>query len=304
MSERGSGGRCAEWARDAGIDLAGTAPQCDIFVIVEHPLPWPGNLGDDPLLSALERAAVEAAGPDRSVRLQAVAVDPNQPIRRVNVFNRGGSPFTGYSRAEAFGIPAQLAGLVARLVAATPLSVTADRVTNVLVCTHGSRDACCGSFGTRLWLDVKGAVDGVRLWRTSHTGGHRFAPNAITFPDGNYWGQLDADLLRGVVDRTLPVDVAAAHLRGCAGFSVKVQVADRAIFALRGWGWLDCARFGEERSPNRVELCFESPDGERGSYLVWVDQTRLTPVPDCGSDPAGAVTFQPEFSVSRVEAST
>jgi hypothetical protein len=295
--------RCAAWAREVGLDPGGTAPRADVFVIVEHPLPWPSDLGDDPLLSALERIAREHAGSGRSVRLQAVAVDPEALTRRVIVFHGGSPPFSGYGRLEGAGIPEQLPEIVAGLVGAEPQPPVTGRVTDLLICAHGSRDTCCGSLGTRLWLDLDGSLD-VRVWRTSHTGGHRFAPTAITFPDGNYWAHLDADRLRGVVDRTLPAETAAGHLRGCASFTPNVQVADRAVLARLGWGWLDCARFGEQRSPRRVQLCFEAPDGERGGFDVWVDEARQMPVPDCGGDPATATKVQSEFRVARLKAWT
>jgi hypothetical protein len=237
------------------------------------------------------------------LRLQAVAVGRTQPVRRVIVFNSGSPPFSGYSRSEAVGTPEQLPGLVASLVMAEPAPVSLKKVTDVLVCTHGSRDTCCGSLGTRLWRDLEDGLEGIRVWRTSHTGGHRFAPNAITFPDGNYWGYLDVEVLHGVVNRSMSADVAAAHLRGCAAFSPKVQVADRAVLARRGWGWLGCYRSGEELSSHRVELTFESFDGERGGYLVGVEETRMMPVPDCGGDPANAAKFHPEFAVSHLEVS-
>jgi hypothetical protein len=297
--------RCASWARVVELDPAGTAPTTDVFVLVEHPLPWPKDIGDDPHLAALQRVASEhAAG--RSVRLQAVAVEAGATTRRVVVFATGAPPFTGYGRSEAAGAPDELPGIVADLVAAPPAAPApaGSRTTDVLVCTHGSRDACCGSQGTRLFMDADGAIDGVRVWRTSHTGGHRFAPTAITFPDGNYWAFLDRPALEGIVDRTLPAAEAATHLRGCAAFSPAAQVADRAVLAQQGWGWLDCARSAEERSPRRVEVTFETPGGERGGYDLLVEEGRMMPVPDCGGDPQLAKKSQPELRVASLQPRT
>ena len=300
MSDDGRPPRCAVWAREVELDPAGTAPRSDIFVLVEHPLPWPNDIGDDPLLAEVERAARAQAAAGRSLRLQALAVDHASPTRRVVVFAGSDAPFSGYGRLEASGTPDQLADIAATLVASEPPEPVVGRVTDVLVCTHGARDACCGSFGTRLWRDVETA--GLHVWRTSHMGGHRFAPTAVTFPDGNSWAHLDPPLLAGIVDRSLPADVAAAHLRGCAAFSPSVQVADRGVLALRGWDWLSCARFGEERSANRVELCFQAPGGAHGTYDVGLADGRMMPVPGCGDDPADAAKTQAEWRVTRVRA--
>ncbi len=292
--------RCAAWAREVGLSAAGTAPRTDVFVLVEHPLPWPSDLGSDPLLHALEKVAAEHAGPGRSVRLQAVAADTQRTLRKVLVFQAAASPFTGYARAEGLGSVEDLPGLVAGLVSVEPRRQGPQRVTDVLVCTHGSRDTCCGSMGTRLWKELEETLPDVRVWRTSHTGGHRFAPTAITFPDGNYWAHLDSGLVRGVVRRTLDPAVAAHHLRGCAAFPPAIQAADGAVLASRGWEWLDCARFGDERGPTRVELCFEAPNGERGSYDVLLEEGRTMPVPDCGADPALAKKSQAELTVASM----
>jgi hypothetical protein len=266
-----------------------------VFVLVEHPLPWPHDIGDDPLLAVVECAAREAAG-GCTVRVQAVAVDPTSATRRVVVFRATRSPFCGYGRVEAHARPDGLPSLVRALVAADPPRPDAG-VTDVLICTHGTRDTCCGSLGTRLWKDARG--DRVRIWRTSHTGGHRFAPTAVTFPDGNCWAFLDPDLLGGILDRSLDPERAVAHLRGCAAFSPAVQVADRVGLADRGWDWLASSRFAEERTPTRVELCFQAPDGARGGYDVCVSEGRRMPVPDCGNDPATASKSQVELKITH-----
>jgi hypothetical protein len=272
-----------------------------VFVLVEHPLPWPSDLADDPRLAEVQRVA-ERAAPDRTVRLQAVVPEPSARVRRVIAFIASADPFRGYGRVESTAAPEALSEVVAELVGSTPPPVQTGIVSDVLICTHGSRDSCCGSLGTRLWLEQDRAE--VRVWRTSHTGGHRFAPTAITFPDGNYWARLDADSLAGIVDRTLDPVVAAAHLRGCAAFSPVGQVADRAALATRGWPWLDVARFVEERSPSLVELCFESAAGERGGFVVRVESVRTVPVPDCGADPADATKHQTELRVIGVDTSS
>jgi hypothetical protein len=294
-----SADRCATWARQVDLDPAGTAPRVDVFVLVEHPLPWPADVTDDPLLARVERAARAAAGADRGVRVQAVAVDPPALERRAIVFASGPGPVRGYGRLEAAARPEHLPDLVASLVATEPPRPGRGGVTDVLICTHGSRDTCCGSLGTRLWKETP--ARGVRIWRTSHTGGHRFAPTAITFPDGCYWAFLDPTTLTGIVDQTLAPAVAADPLRGCAAFAPPVQVADRAVFAAQGWDWLARARFGEQRGTHRVELCFEAPDGACGSFDVCLEDKREMPVPACGEPASEAAKAQVEWGVTRVQ---
>lgn len=59
-----------------------------------------------------------------------------------------------------------------------------------LICTHGSRDACCGTLGGKLYKNLleqdllqQKTDSGIPvIWQTSHLGGHRFAPTILQFP--------------------------------------------------------------------------------------------------------------------------
>jgi hypothetical protein len=228
------------------------------------------------------------------------ALGPAQTQRRVVVFDRGEGPFAGYRRREGSASVEDLPGLVEDLIrmGAKPSS-TLD-VTDALVCTDGARDRCCGSMGTRLWQAVEEGLDTVWIWRTSHTGGHRFAPTAITFPDSACWAYLDEALLRSVIDRSLSPLEAWSRLRGCTAFRPAVQAADGAVQAQRGWEWLSYARQGRERQTNRVELLFEAPNATRGRYDVELQPGRELPIPECSTDPAGAVKSQIELNVVRL----
>ena len=292
--------RCASWAREQGVDPGGTAPRFDTLVLVEHPLPWPRDVADDSELARLAQIATKAAGPGRTVRFQVAAAAPERRERRVVVFDRGPGPFAGYGRAEGSAPANGLAHLVADLVSSSVAPPSSLNVTDVLICTHGTRDRCCGSMGTRLWMAAQQRVLGVRVWRTSHTGGHRFAPTAITFPDGCCWAHLDDEVLAALLDRTLPAELAVQHLRGCSAFEPALQVADGAALAARGWPWLSCARVGSESSPSRVELSFEEPIGLRGAYDVVLERGRELPVPDCGADPKASAKSQAELKVSSL----
>lgn len=194
-------------------------------------------------------------------------------------------------------------------------------VIDVLVCTHGSRDVCCGSGGMRVYRDLVAlAVPGVRVWRTSHTGGHRFAPTAVTFPDGRAWASLDAELLAGIVTRSLASATAAQHDRGCAAFGDPfAQVAEAAAFAVEGWAWLDHARTVEitrsAADDRRTATVTARPIGTSNSgtgngdsvsgepvvYRVEVAVSRVVPVPDCGRPLAEARKSSTELEVVSLE---
>jgi hypothetical protein len=173
---------------------------------------------------------------------------------------------------------------------------------DVLVCTHGKRDVCCGSQGTALVMalsaDPARFGGTVRLWRTSHTGGHRFAPTAIVLPQGTAWAFLDADALRRIVGREGPLDDLLPRYRGCPGVGpAAVQVLEREAFRSIGWGWLDWWRSGSvvDADAGLVRIDATSPAGEARTWEGVVEIARQVPVPECGAPIEAAKKAEPEY---------
>jgi hypothetical protein len=314
--------RCADFARAETLAPAGSAGTSAGIVALELPLPWPREITDHPEV-ARSAGDVAAAG----LRLQALALDParspevrSPEVRRMFTFVRPVGPFRAYDTAEwvlaSTDVASALAALAAGVnggsgasaVAPAQLVADGDRAgRQVLVCTHGVRDRCCGAQGTRLAAALPGLGAGVRSWRTSHTGGHRFAPTAVVLPEGTAWAYLDVQTLVGVVDRTLDPRVAARHYRGCTGLDgPEVQAADGAALGAAGWAWLDHARAGtvveRDGTTARVRLEGTAPDGTRTVFDADVETVRTMPVPDCGRPVAEAKKAAPELAVRRLDA--
>jgi hypothetical protein len=156
------------------------------------------------------------------------------------------------------------------------------RVRDLLVCTHGSRDICCGKFGYPVYdlLRRRHAARGeLRVWRTSHIGGHRFAPTMIDYPEGRYWGHLEPWAAEKVAARSGPVSDLGPFYRGWGGLrSPSEQVAEREIFALEGWAWTGYLKeghvlaSGDDRA--EVRIVYRSRDGAvSGAYGATVEAT-------------------------------
>lgn len=66
----------------------------------------------------------------------------------------------------------------------------------VLVCIHGSRDCKCGERGGDMFKILKdmvqmtGLTNSVKIYGISHIGGHKYAPNTIMYPSGDWHGNL------------------------------------------------------------------------------------------------------------------
>jgi hypothetical protein len=203
---------------------------------------------------------------------------------------------------------AEVRDLLAAL-AADPLADHRDRASavgesppEVLVCAHGRRDPCCGRWGTLLHVELAARWTGVRVWRCSHTGGHRFAPTAITLPDGRAWAYVDAELLDGIVQRTGDVHELAAHDRGTTALDPWAQVVERGVFVEIGWAWLDIdlmTSTTEVAADGRSATVTLTWDG--GSAVGEVDVTRVLPVLVCGEPPEQATKSSPEFALRSLE---
>jgi hypothetical protein len=316
--------RCSGFARSEELDPAGTAGSYRGYVALEIPLPWPREITEHN-----EIAPAAAALKAGSLRVQGVvpgaARSPED--RWMATFVRPPGPFDRY-RATTWSVPAGavtdalvgFAGAAGRpptaaededpgapgpVVSAGPARRVAEGEAagrHVLVCTHGARDACCGSLGTRLSTALPGLGAGVHVWRTSHTGGHRFAPTAVLLPEGTVWAYLDLDTLVGVSDRTLDLGEAASRYRGCTGLDgAEVQAVEREALRAVGWSWLDHRRHGcvldRDGGQTRVRLDGVAPGGAHTSFEATVEVARMVPVPDCGKPLDQAAKSAPELRV-------
>jgi hypothetical protein len=186
-----------------------------------------------------------------------------------------------------------------------------SRVRDILVCTHGSHDACCGKFGYPVYATLRygyaAASEGqLRVWRTSHIGGHRFAPTLIDFPEGRYWGHLEPEAIEKLVLRKGPVSGLRQFYRGWAGLSGKFeQIAEREIFAREGWGWTRYLKSGktlkadqnEDRAEVRIE--YATSGGNAGAYEATVEANG-TVMTLCNSGPEPLQEVK-QYRVSRLE---
>ena len=250
--------RCSAVARVEGFPTVGTAGDQRGFLLVDWPLPWPADIA-----AIAELAPVHEAARQAGVRVQAVV--PHGGTARVVLYRRPDGPgFAGYDRTASV---APAAGVVEAALALLAMELLADPAV---------RDA------------------GYAVGRTSHTGGHRFAPTAIVLPQGTMWAHLDRGTVARILRRTGPVADVLALYRGSTGIGAPaLQALERHAFAEIGWGWLDWRREGREVSEGVVALAGDAPTGERAAWEAVVT-SRARPVPDCGKPLAEARKESPE----------
>jgi hypothetical protein len=104
----------------------------------------------------------------------------------------------------------------------------------VLVCGHGTRDACCALRGSAVFGALRENVPTEDLWLSSHQGGHRFAANVLLLPAGIQLGRITPDDAAVIVSDALQGRIALEHYRGRVGYTAREQAAELAIRESRG----------------------------------------------------------------------
>lgn len=315
--------RCASRSRLAGLDPIGSAGSHSGYLLADVALPWPSDVGR---LEGVAATLALLAG--TAIRFQAtvpvgdprvVLYGPAGPIRAWRSGSGGGpaSPPSLVRRELALdgATPGSLAAVTARLLAGDGGGAPGPQ-REIIVCTHGRRDVCCGARGSRLHLELVAdpgilaraaaqpgnegpAGAGVDVRRTSHTGGHRFAPTAVVFPEATAWAYLDVDVLRAVVSRSGPLSEVLGHYRGWSGLaSPSLQALERAVLAEVGWELFDCPRWGEDLGAGTVRLHVKGPGSSSATWQARVVPGRRVPRPECGQPVAEVTKSEAELVLS------
>lgn len=332
--------RCSAHAAGIGTDPGGTSIAADAVALVEAPLPWPKPVFANGLLEGFRPMTDLQVGPTRVLATvppdtadRDNTVPPDERAQRSTIpvalhWRVGAGTQSAYFEADG---PDGLRGLFAHLADQSPADPVpqgagfasvgyAENERAVLICTQGSHDVCCGSEGTRLAADFEAvlrtyrdadvnepytgaptASGRVAVYRVSHTGGHRFAPTAMTLPDGRMWAGIEAGEIATILDRTADTAAMASRCRGWWGAPTgPAQVAERAVFTRVGWPLEDMARQVRFR-PSGAGWEVEVVAAEAGrAWTVSVEAGRTVPTIACralGGLPAKPAT---EFTVTDI----
>ena len=215
--------RCSRGARERSDPFFATAPPAQRWLLVEHPGPWgPQALSgagfDAHLVAAIDVFCREYGARFQLIRRTAARGVPSGNGGRFAVVDsRVGHETARWGSVDS---PADLPAALADLDAST----TPSSEPFYLVCTHGRHDACCAMRG-RPVAAVLAAAHPERTWETTHTGGDRFAANAILMPHAIVLGQVDATEALAIAERYDAGEVVAHGMRGRAGLAPAVQGA-------------------------------------------------------------------------------
>ena len=218
---------CSDLSLAAGEPLAGTAARVDVWLLLEYNPVWRAKAVTDNDLSAevtawLDRQMESMTDRGLQPRLQFIR-QPELDREQITLF---AGTAEGLYRAEVGDY-----GAVTDLDLATdPGSASMPRVeeSQYFVCTNGQRDLCCARFGLPAYARLREIV-GERAWQTTHVGGHRFAPNVLTLPQGVLYGRVRPEDVPRFVEDVEAGRLARDHVRGRSALPAEAQAAEMVL---------------------------------------------------------------------------
>jgi hypothetical protein len=275
---------CADASRQAGEDIIGSAANYQTYVLVQCPTPWEYEAFDSKHIPYnLQSLVEEVTRAKLPVRFLLIANNQtkNTDNTKVLIYDKSQREFSrGYNKQE-FNVEniEKVAGVVKQYLAGEVPSceVEMSQTRDILVCTHGSHDQCCARYGNPFYAQAVATISelglrDVRVWKASHFGGHRFAPTAIDFPDGRYYGALDGASFKSILMRVGEIQCFNQVYRGWGILPHPLQVLEREFILRYGWDWFNYKVAGKiieqnsDKSLIQAELGFEKPNGFGCSY--------------------------------------
>ena len=239
---------CSVQFDDADVSTFGTAARAEFWLAVEQTGPWGRNAATESHLPADLGRQLDKECSRRGGRLSLLRA----PGQHADAHHQGGrTAYLAFAGLHPWLLvarevtPGELASLDFDALAAgdregvrTSLPRAVDAPPILLVCTNGRRDVCCALRGRPVALEAAAASPG-RVWESSHTGGHRFAPTGVLLPFGATLARLDADLCAAVLGAAraghLPARaLGPRHDRGRSALAPAAQAAESWVRAEHG----------------------------------------------------------------------
>lgn len=315
---------CTAWLK--GLDPVGYASNITRMVALERELPWQSRASDclptyfQPAYDHAKRIKVgtQTAGSVMGISNLVLTVPEKETtvdgMKRILIWERPTSLFAKYIRYE-YLLPDwvledfcwALAFDADQLMQFDKFLVDHERpMRDFLVCTHGSRDAACGKYGYKLYSELKALShrqSDVQVWRSSHFGGHVFAPTMIELPAAIYWGNLDKYPVQNIVNRAGNIAGIKSVFRGWSGAPAGfAQAADREMVLTGGWHWLAVPRQIKVIEQDRSE----KPRWATVQIVTLQEVILLTVeishhIETLSSSKGGAIKKYPQYRVTRLE---
>lgn len=290
---------CSLVSKANGEDLIGTAGTCEHWLIMEVPQPWPQEIfQQNPIIKPVIGLFQELIF-QHGVNLKPILIAPDREyshpgFTRIFYYYRPAKLFSQFEKQE-FVVPeskaADLLTAIFQQLIQQPNNLSqfqqyqqqTSHIRELMVCTNAQVDLACGRFGTPIYRQLRKEYapvsnEKLRVWQTTHFGGHQFAPTLIDLPQGCLWGHLESDVLDLLVQQNNSVSGLRQYYRGWTGLSKFEQIAECKIWMQSGWNWLNYLKAGKVLAMEKdgdwaeVRIDFALPDGSTsGAYEARIE---------------------------------
>ena len=275
---------CSDNSRKLGEEIIGTASNCETYILIECSPPWHTQALNSRLIpDNLRQLIADTKSTRISVTFLLIANDiSHKKYETTLIIYQKKSGISNGFRQQEFKLDniEQVATTVRKLLWSKLSDVEPEipRKRDILICTHGSHDQCCARYGNRLYFYLKDklipnlGLENIRLWRSSHFGGHRFAPTMIDLPEGRYYGNISAELCPSILTRKGDIKVLRQIYRGWGILAPPIQVLESELIVQHGWKWFDnkvATKIIEQNTDNsklQVEFVVQEPYGYVYNY--------------------------------------
>jgi hypothetical protein len=274
---------CSDYSRQTGEDIIGSATNYQTYVLVECPPPWMSEAFNSKWIPRNLRILVEEVKRAKlPIRFLLIANDSSHKVEdtTVLIYQRQEGLSNGYRKQEfKLANIEQVAAVVQKWLSgiSSASEINTSETRDILVCTHGSHDKCCAKYGNPFYFNAIATIsdlylDNVRIWKSTHFGGHRFAPTIIDLPEGRYYGVLEQDSFKAILTRTGDIQCLNKIYRGWGILPTALQILERELILRHGWDWFNYKVAGkilEQSLDNNTilaELTFENTFGSVYTY--------------------------------------
>lgn len=261
------------------LSMAGTADPVDVWLMLEYPMSWKAKVLEDNQLAEITRQwLADSIG---SLQAQGLKVRP-QFIRQPE-YERDSLRLIVATADLCWQLEGQGYGVLHDVQLDDFLSSVppgGERLEQPLyfVCMNGQRDRCCARFGRPIYNALREQF-GDRVWQVSHLGGHRFAPNILTLPQGGVYGRVTDANLQAFADAVERDELHFESLRGLGWHNKAVQAAQ--VFSARQ-GLVPVS--AEETASGHTKVVFSVSEGESISITVGQSSSPVLALASCKDD--------------------
>lgn len=280
---------CSLLSARMGEPLTGTAPQAQIYILVEYTSEWSDKALESSEISAnvknFLQGVITSQGPGKILLIkQSFGIRTTKKHIFIAIVSETNPRLFEFAITDYEDIlTIDLVGLINGTT-----DFTQNRVFRpmYLICTNGRRDRCCAKEGFQVYKSFHDHV-GDAVWECSHVGGHRFAANVITLPDGVLYGRVHADMVTDLVTACNNSRLIPEWMRGRTIYPSHIQAAEGLLRQKTNRQEIYTYQFGRstELGENRWDVSFtEISSGHEYNLKLRKVSTEKTVLESCSQD--------------------